>query len=204
MRLTMRACATTGAVAFGGLVLAAAGWTEGRAAEPTWPHAQQAPVTKPLAQLIPSPDWRAVANAGEPEVPPATHPVVGSVDYGDSGAVFGAQRSGHVHEGQDVFAPAGTPLAAVRDGVVLEAGSDGGRGNHVSVYSKEADQTYAYFHLLSPAPVQAGDRVRGGEKVGELGCTGSCFGDHLHFEVHEGKGAEGRALDPLPLLERWE
>jgi murein DD-endopeptidase MepM/ murein hydrolase activator NlpD len=103
-----------------------------------------------------------------------------------------------------VFAPAGTPLLAVRDGEVVEAGSDAERGNHVSIYSMDADRTYVYFHLLSPAMVEAGDRVSGGDRVGELGCTGSCYGDHLHFEVHQGRGAEGPAVDPLPPLRRWE
>lgn len=200
----MRAVAVAGATAM--IAIAAAGSAAGDDGEraTTLPHAAQAPVTKPLARLIPSPDWRVVANAGEPEVPPAHHPVTGSVDYGDAGAVFGAVRSGHIHEGQDIFAPAGTPLVAVRDGVVVEAGTDGGRGNHVSIHSREAGETYVYFHLLSPATVQVGERVRGGDEVGRLGCTGSCYGDHLHFEVHEGDGAEGEAIDPLPLLQRWE
>jgi murein DD-endopeptidase MepM/ murein hydrolase activator NlpD len=45
--------------------------------------------------------------------------------------------------------------------------------------------------------------VRGGRRVGELGCTGSCSGDHLHFEVRRGRGLEGRAEDPLPHLLGW-
>lgn len=133
------------------------------------------------------------------------HPVrTASYDYGDSGAVFGAGRSGHIHEGQDVFAPAGTPLVAVTDGEVVEAGTDGGRGNHVTIHDPERDQTYVYFHMLAPTDVAVGDRVRAGQPLGEVGCTGSCFGDHLHFEVRDGRGGEGRAIDPLPLLERWE
>ena len=131
------------------------------------------------------------------------HPVAGSVDYGDSDAGFGAARDGHVHEGQDLFAPAGTELVAVSDGTVLEAGSDADRGNHLAIYSADANQTYVYFHMLSSPEVEVGEGVRGGEAVGELGCTGSCYGDHLHFEVHEGEGAETPAIDPLPLLEGW-
>ncbi len=37
-----------------------------------------------------------------------------------------------------MFAPAGTPLVAAADGVVLEAGSDGGQGNYVYLYDAEA------------------------------------------------------------------
>jgi murein DD-endopeptidase MepM/ murein hydrolase activator NlpD len=50
--------------------------------------------------------------------------------------------------------------------------------------------------------VQPGERVRPGQQVGRLGCTGSCFGDHLHFEVRRGKTLEGVPRDPLPLLRR--
>jgi murein DD-endopeptidase MepM/ murein hydrolase activator NlpD len=131
------------------------------------------------------------------------HPVHGAVRYGQGGARFGADRGGRSHEGQDVFAPAGTPLVAVRDGVVLETGNGGGRGNYVAIYSPAARQTYVYLHLLEPASVGPGQRLRAGARVGRLGCTGSCFGDHLHFEVRRGKGLEGAPRDPLPLLRRW-
>ena len=207
MASARRVVAVAGASAL--LALGGAGGATGRdhgpdaGPESTWPRAAQANVTMPLARLIPAPNWRKVADAAKPEAP-AAHPVEGAVDYGESDAMFGAQRSGHAHEGQDVFAPAGRPLLAVRDGVVLEAGSDAGRGNYVSVYSDDADETYVYFHMLSAAKVEVGERVRGGTEVGALGCTGSCYGDHLHFEVHRGEGAETPAVDPLPLLQRWE
>jgi murein DD-endopeptidase MepM/ murein hydrolase activator NlpD len=149
--------------------------------------------------------WAEVTEAVEGSVGAAgfQHPVTGAVSYGEAGAGFGAHRSGHVHEGQDVFAPPGTPLVAVSDGTVVEAGSDGDRGNHLSIYSESTDETYLYFHMLRPAEVEAGERVGVGQQVGELGCTGSCYGEHLHFEIHVGEGPEGRAVDPLPRLERW-
>jgi murein DD-endopeptidase MepM/ murein hydrolase activator NlpD len=131
------------------------------------------------------------------------HPVAASaVDYGEAGAQFGASRGGRAHEGQDVFAPAGTPLVAVADGEVIEAGTDGGRGNYVSIYDPAEERTYSYFHMVRPASVDAGERVRAGQRVGAVGCTGSCWGDHLHFEVHEGRDPYGPAVDPLPLLSK--
>jgi murein DD-endopeptidase MepM/ murein hydrolase activator NlpD len=133
---------------------------------------------------------------------PAVHPVDGAVDYGDAGARYGADRGGRMHEGQDVFAPAGTPLLAMRDGVVLETGDDGGRGNYVGIWSPATRETYVYLHMLAPSQVGVGQRVRAGQRVGRLGCTGSCFGDHLHFEVRRGKDLEGPHRDPLRLLRR--
>src|SRR3954468_23069346 len=49
----------------------------------------------------------------------------------EGAAAWGASRSGPAHEGQDVFAPEGAALVAVREGIVLEAGDDGGRGNFI-------------------------------------------------------------------------
>lgn len=134
--------------------------------------------------------------------PAGVHPVAAPVGYGEGGARFGADRGGRSHEGQDVFAPAGTPLLAVRDGIVLETGNDGGRGNYLAIWSPEARETYVYLHLLEAPLVSAGQRVRVGRRVGRLGCTGSCFGDHLHFEVRRDKTLAGPPRDPLPLLRR--
>ncbi len=132
------------------------------------------------------------------------HPLTVAPDYGTAENAFGAARSGHMHTGQDIFAPAGTPLVAVTQSVVAESSSDGGQGNYVYLYDEDADRTYVYMHMQSPSPLKVGDAVEPGEEVGELGCTGSCWGDHLHFEVRSGKGYTGEAQDPLPLLKSWD
>jgi murein DD-endopeptidase MepM/ murein hydrolase activator NlpD len=142
-----------------------------------------------------------VAAADEPETGPF-HPVRGPLDYGDAEAAFGSAR-GRAHEGQDIFAPTGAAMLAPTDGRVVEVGSDGGRGNWVAIHDGTRDRTFVYLHLREPAEVGIGDRVRAGRRVGRLGCTGSCFGDHLHFEVRRGRGPYGAAVDPLPLLQRW-
>lgn len=136
------------------------------------------------------------------------HPVVGPVDYGAGDARFGAARSGHIHAGQDVFAPRGTPLVAVSHGVVSASASEqhpfaSGRGNYLAIYDPELDRSYAYLHLLRPPDLQVGERVRAGQVVGLMGCTGSCFGVHLHFEIRQGRAtirSDSRAVDPLPFL----
>jgi len=137
-----------------------------------------------------------------PSPPAAVFPVRGHVDWGEEDARFGAWRGGHVHEGQDVFAQVGTPLIAIRDGRVVETGDDGGRGNYVAMWNRARRRTFAYLHMLHPSRVSVGERVRVGQRVGAVGCSGSCWGDHLHLELRQGRGTSGRPLDPLPLLRR--
>jgi murein DD-endopeptidase MepM/ murein hydrolase activator NlpD len=137
-----------------------------------------------------------------PPEPEAWFPVLGAIDFGAPDARFGAWRGGHRHEGQDVFAEPGTPLVAVRDGRVVESGDDGGRGNYIAIWSPEVDRTFVYLHMRAPTGLAVGDAVAGGERVGAVGCTGSCWGDHLHLEMRAGRGTAGRPLDPLPLLRR--
>lgn len=134
----------------------------------------------------------------------AVFPLDARPDYGAADAGFGANRSGHVHEGQDMFAPAGTPLVAARDGKVLESGDGGGRGNYIAIFSPAARHTYVYMHMQRPSPLEPGSRVRAGDRVGRVGCTGSCWGDHLHFEVRIGRGAQAKPVDPMPFLRRWQ
>jgi len=138
-----------------------------------------------------------------PAEPKVFHPVVGPVDYGDALASFGNER-GRPHEGQDIFAPAGTKLVSPLETTVLETGADGGRGNWAALYDASADRTFVYFHMLEPASVEAGQKLTPGDPVGVVGCTGSCYGDHLHFEIRDGRDPYGTATDPLPELMRWE
>jgi murein DD-endopeptidase MepM/ murein hydrolase activator NlpD len=162
-----------------------------------------------VAALIPiAPTFQAAGELAErvseraAARPAAVFPVRAAADWGEADARFGAYRGGHVHQGQDVFAPAGTPLVAIRDGRVVETGDDGGRGNYVAIWSPDVRRTFVYLHMLRPAWAEPGDTVRRGRRVGAVGCTGSCWGDHLHLEVRRGRGTTGRPLDPLPVLKR--
>jgi murein DD-endopeptidase MepM/ murein hydrolase activator NlpD len=152
-------------------------------------------------------------DAGTPPglAPGYVFPLIGPQDFGEAQARFGASRYGHIHEGQDIFGKVGTPEVAVHDGVVVDRGKnsdpdDGGRGNYVAIYSPADNHSFVYMHMLRPSAVQLGDRVHAGQLLGRLGCTGSCEGPHLHFEVRIGKaslGAETKAVDPLPYLRQW-
>jgi murein DD-endopeptidase MepM/ murein hydrolase activator NlpD len=138
-------------------------------------------------------------------------PLIGAHDFGDAEARFGASRYGHVHEGQDIFGKTGTPEVAVHGGTVVDRGKNtdpdsGGRGNFLTIYSPQDNHSFVYMHMLKPSPVLVGKHVHAGQLIGRLGCTGSCEGPHLHFEVRVGKatpGAETRPVDPLPYLRGW-
>ena len=160
-----------------------------------------AAATTSIFSALAAPPPNAAAFGGDLVPRPDTSfPLPTAPQYGDG---LGADRG---HEGQDLFAPAGTPELAVADAFVLEAaaGDNGGRGNYVSIYDPVADRTYNYFHMISSPLVAPGDRVRAGQELGRLGCSGSCWGDHLHFEARSGRDPYGPVLDPLPILQRLQ
>ena len=152
-------------------------------------------------------------DAGTPPglAPGYVFPLIGPHDFGDSIARFGASRYGHVHEGQDIFGKVGMPEVAVHDGVVVDRGQDGGRysggrGNYLAIYDPADNHSFVYMHMLHPPVVQLGDHVHAGQLLGRLGCTGSCDGPHLHFEVRIGKAtlrSETKPIDPLSYLRHW-
>ncbi len=154
---------------------------------------------KPLAKIA---AWAAEVKVPKPTPGPFL-PIEGKVDFGTAENAFGAARSGHTHAGQDMFAPSGTPLIAATDAVVIDAGADGGQGNYVHLYDPKRKRTYVYMHMIEPASAKQGDEVKAGERVGGVGCTGSCWGDHLHFEVRDGRGFTAEAMDPMPMLREW-
>ena len=141
------------------------------------------------APEIPTPDL------AQPEPSGPYLPLTAPLDIGDG---LGAARG---HEGVDLFGPIGTELVAVSGGEVIETGSDGGRGNYVSIYSPGRGHTYNYFHMNGPALVAPGEKVRAGQVVGHLGCSGSCYGAHLHFEARDGRSPYAPVLDPIPMLD---
>jgi len=117
---------------------------------------------------------------------------------------FGAPRSGgRSHEGFDLVAACGTPLVAVRGGRVLRTGYDPVLyGNYLLIHGEGERRSYFYAHLPRSSPLQRGDLVRTGQRVGAVGDTGNArtVGCHLHFEIHVG----GRPVDPEPALRRWD
>jgi murein DD-endopeptidase MepM/ murein hydrolase activator NlpD len=137
---------------------------------------------------------------------PALFPVRGRHNYGSSGARFGAGRSGHSHQGQDVMAACGTPLRAARGGVVKEKKYHGAAGNYLVINAAGTAVDHAYMHLRVPSPYKVGDRVRTGDQIGVVGETGDATACHLHFEEWSGPGwySGGSPFDPLADLKAWD
>ena len=103
-------------------------------------------------------------------------------------------RWGRVHRGIDIGAATGSSVVAAAGGSVIQAGTNGAFGTSVIVdHGGGVATLYAHLSALS---VESGDTVGSGDQLGAVGCTGSCTGPHLHFEVRIG----GVAYDPMLYL----
>jgi peptidoglycan DL-endopeptidase CwlO len=145
----------------------------------------QAELTAQLSGVAPLPAGAIRYGSGQ-----LIWPVNGPVVSG-----FG-MRWGRMHEGIDIAVPAGTPIRAAASGSVILAQSDaesGGYGNFTCLEHGGGLQS-CYAHQSSFA-VTSGS-VSQGQVIGYVGCTGHCYGDHLHFEVR----ISGVPTDPLGYL----
>jgi hypothetical protein len=124
-------------------------------------------------------------------------------EYGDG---FGAARSGHTHQGQDVFARCGAGIYAARGGTVQDNTYQSAAGNYLVIDGAGTGRDFFYAHMREPSPLQVGDRVYTGQRVGSVGDTGDAVGCHLHFEMWTAPGwyEGGHAFDPAPYLRRWD
>ena len=103
-------------------------------------------------------------------------------------------RWGRMHTGIDIGAPTGTPIHAAAAGTVVYCGWMEGYGNLVAIDHHNSLST-AYAHQ-SQIAVSCGQDVAQGQVIGYVGCTGHCFGPHLHFEVR----VNGTPVDPMGYL----
>jgi murein DD-endopeptidase MepM/ murein hydrolase activator NlpD len=112
---------------------------------------------------------------------------------------WGAPRgTGRRHEGQDIFAPLGTPILSATNGYIYKIGENNLGGQTVSVISS-GGRVYYYAHLDRYAKgIEVGDRVSTRSVLGYVGTTGNAQGTppHLHFGIYTLTGA----INPLPLL----
>lgn len=116
------------------------------------------------------------------------------------GGMFGDPRDdgARAHEGVDIFAPRGTPVVAVADGVIEQARNTPTGGLVIWQADAASSLTYYYAHL-DELLVREGTFARAGDIIATVGNTGNARGaqPHLHFAVYR----PGRVpLDPEPLL----
>src|SRR5262245_29379848 len=98
------------------------------------------------------------------------------------------------HGGLDIAGDKGQPVYATAAGTVVSAGYQGAYGKLIEI-DHDFGLTTRYGHLLN-FTVKAGDQVKRGQVIGQVGATGRATGYHLHYEVL----ANGKLLNPLQLL----
>ncbi|WP_067856527.1 M23 family metallopeptidase [Nocardia shimofusensis] len=135
------------------------------------PREAQMPQIVPEAVL-----WEQHRLAVEAARPKTVRPVAGVLT-----STFGA-RWGAMHAGLDFGDPIGAPIAAVTDGVVIEAGPASGFGLWVRV--QQDDGTVGVYGHMNDILVSVGQPVRAGDVIATVGNRGYSTGPHLHFEVH--------------------
>lgn len=141
---------------------------------------------------------KALLRAANPStvMPPMDLPVKG-ISFSQVGASKGLKMNPFFkayveHEGLDFILSQGEPVFSAGDGKVsLVEQSNKGHGNRITITHKGGYVT-RYSHL-STMRVKQGQNVRRGERIGEVGMTGSSFAPHLHYEVLYG----GTPLDPI-------
>ena len=127
-------------------------------------------------------------------------PVYGDVRCADD---WGGARQIGPHQGNDCFAPFGSPVLAVADGRLNRVGTLPISGNRLWLKTDRGD-SFFYAHLSAFAPeAVSGRRVKAGTLLGFVGNTGDAepTPPHVHFEVHPG---DGDAIDPHEVLIAWQ
>ena len=107
-------------------------------------------------------------------------------------------RWGTMHQGVDIAAPIGTPIYVPEDGVVLQAGAASGFGQ--AVYVQHGDGQITLYGHVNQFYVGAGQVVKAGDHIADVGNKGQSTGPHLHFEVHQG-GLYASRVNPMPWLQ---
>jgi murein DD-endopeptidase MepM/ murein hydrolase activator NlpD len=133
-------------------------------------------------------------------------PIPGPHDYGSSQSRFGAPRSGHRHQGQDVFAACGERLFNAHAGVVKAKAYQGSGAGHYLIVRGNDKTDYVYMHLRKASWAGKGTKLYAGQQIGRVGDSGNASGCHLHFEMWWPPGwyTGGKPFDPYPYLKSWD
>jgi murein DD-endopeptidase MepM/ murein hydrolase activator NlpD len=117
--------------------------------------------------------------------------------YGDTFGILHVHPGWkHIHKGNDLAAPLGTPVYAPFDGVV-ETGTEKYAGKFVKLWGEEGFVTMLHLSRWEEPAAPESDEVEAGDVVGYVGITGNASSPHVHFEWHPD---DGSAVDPYPQL----
>ncbi len=134
-------------------------------------------------------------------------PVAGPYTLGGADARFGAGRTGHSHQGQDILAALGTPIVSPRAGFVSWRAFQRDGAGHYVVVRGDDQRDYVFMHMVDGSIlVQKGQAVAAGQQLGAVGSTGRSSGPHLHFEIWPDgwySDKTSKPIDPLPDLLAW-
>jgi biotin carboxyl carrier protein len=155
-------------------------------------------VAPPIAPVAPDP---ALGAGG-------VFPVQGPHTYGGDDARFGAVRSGHTHEGQDVIAAEGVPVVAPLAGTIVARDYQAsGAGFYLTLDATDG-RAFFFAHCAKDTfAVALGQAVAVGQPLCRVGSTGDASGPHLHFEIWIGgwrRSADSHPIDPLAQLQAWD
>jgi len=112
-------------------------------------------------------------------------------------STFGVWRGNHRHDGIDIGMLRTLRLRAVTAAVVKKTGYVPGYAGYgkIVILDLPGPYTALYAHLANVA-VRKGQKLRKGQRLGLAGCTGSCSGTHLHFELKR----SGVPVNPMRFL----
>jgi murein DD-endopeptidase MepM/ murein hydrolase activator NlpD len=160
-----------------------------------------------LSVVAPAPPPPTAAPASLATTGSKVFPVQGPYSFGGEGARFGAGRTGHIHQGQDIVAAEGIPVVAPVGGVVHWVAYQASGAGHYVVVAGADGRHYVFMHLQTGSiAVAKGAPVTAGQRLGAVGNTGASEGAHLHFEIWVNGWWATKAsapIDPLPELQAW-
>jgi peptidase M23-like protein len=172
-------------------------------------------IAPPAAPKVPPPVVPPSAAPTEAGIPTpvqtlaagAVFPVAGPHNFGGPENRYGAARSGHIHQGQDVLTTEGTPDLAPLAGTVLSTSYQAGGAGYYVVEHTSVGFDFMFAHCQAGSlAVAAEQAVSSGQELCRAGQTGDATAVHLHFEMWVGgwQAPTGHPIDPLPYLEAWE